>query len=329
MSGILIVAEHSRGILADLSSEMIGAALAVKDTLGGPLRVLVAGDRPDDFVAALDRPGVDEIVLARTDNAHFDAAVYEEATFAAAVRYEPALILIGHSASGGSFAPAVAVRLGSGFAADVFGLTFDETGLRATRAGFDNKVNVTLDFPEKSIVVLTVRGAAFKASEGVGGARAVPLEISLDDVTGRYLHQGFDEAPSSDVDIGKAEFILSIGRGIQDEKNVPRFVALAERIGATLGCSRPVTDSGWLPKPHQVGLTGKVAGNCKLYIALGISGAVQHQHGMKHVETIIAVNTDANAPIYNIATYGCALDVFEFADALERVMPCTKLKHVA
>ncbi|GHU22864.1 electron transfer flavoprotein subunit alpha [Betaproteobacteria bacterium] len=318
MSGILIVAEHTRGVLADISTDLIGAALAVKDKLGGPLRVLIVGEQPHDFAAVLNRPGVDEILLTQTDNAHFDAAVYEEAVIAAAVSHEPALILISHSASGTSFAAAVAVRLGSGFAADVFALDVTDAGVRATRSGFGNKVNVELDFPGKPVVVLTIRGATFKAPEGAGSAKLTPLTVALEGISGRYQHQGFQEAPSSDVDIGKAEFILSIGRGIQDEKNVPRFAALAEKLGATLGCSRPVADSGWLPKPHQVGLTGKVAGNCKLYLALGISGAVQHQHGMKHVETIIAVNTDANAPIYNIATYGCTLDVFEFAAALER-----------
>lgn len=321
MSGILIVAEHTRGVLADHSAELIGAALAVKDRLGGPVRALVVGDSPESFAAALNRPGVDEILLAQTDNAHFDAAAIEEAVVAAALSTEPALILIGHSASGGSFASAVAVRLGSGFAADVFGLEVGATGLQATRAAYGGKVNVKLDFPGKSAVVLTVRGATFKAPEGEGDATVTPQAVTLDGLKGRYRHRGFEEAPASDVDIAKAEFILSIGRGIQDEKNVARFAALAERLGATLGCSRPVADSGWLPKPHQVGLTGKVAGNCKLYIALGISGAVQHLHGMKHVETIIAINTDANAPIFNVASLGCEMDVFEFAGALERAAP--------
>jgi electron transfer flavoprotein alpha subunit len=318
MSGILVIAEHTRGILADSSADLIGAALAVKAQLGGPVRVLVAGDVPRMFAEAMNRPGVDEILLAQTDNAHFDASASEAAALAAARAHEPALILIGHSASGVSFAAALAVQLGSGFATDVFGLEVTTTGLRATRAGFGNKVNVELDFPGKSVVTLTIRGASFKAPEGHGDARITTLPLTLDGLKGRYRHTGFEEAPASDIDIGKAEFILSIGRGIQDEKNVPRFIALAEKLGATLGCSRPVADSGWLPKPHQVGLTGKVAGNCRLYLALGISGAVQHQHGMKHVETIIAVNTDANAPIYNVATCGCVMDVFAFADALER-----------
>lgn len=320
MSGILILAEHTRGTLAELSGELIGAALEVKAQMGGPLRVLIAGDQPDQFVAQLNIPGVDEILTAQLDSPHFDAAAYEEALYLAALQSEPALILIGHSANGISCASAMAVRLGSGFAADIFKIEMAEVGLRTTRSGYGNKVNVEVDFPGKPSVVLTVRGATFKPPIGVGTANVVPLAVDLALVTGRYEHQGFIEAPSSGVDIGKAEFIMSIGRGIQDEKNVPRFVALAEKIGATLGCSRPIADSGWLHKAHQVGLTGKVAGNCKLYIALGISGAVQHLHGMKHIETIVAVNTDPNAPIYNVATYGCVMDVFEFADALERAI---------
>ncbi|MCL4183128.1 MAG: electron transfer flavoprotein subunit alpha/FixB family protein [Burkholderiaceae bacterium] len=318
MSGILVVAEHTRGVLSDLSAELVGAAAQVKERVGGPLRVLMVGEQPEAFVDALNLPGVDEILLGRIDAPHFDVVAHEEAVLAAAVRSEPALVLVGHSANGLGYGAALAVSLGSGFAADVFGIDVAENGVRATRSGYGNKVNVEVDFPGKPVVVLTVRGATFKPPQGTGTATVTPLALGPVPERGRYRHEGYVEAPSAGVDIGKAEFILSIGRGIQDEKNVPRFAALAQRIGATLGCSRPIADSGWLHKAHQVGLTGKVAANCKLYIALGISGAVQHLHGMKHIETIVAVNTDANAPIYNVATYGCVMDVFEFADALEQ-----------
>lgn len=324
MSGILVVAEHTRGTLSDLSCELIGAAIQVKDKLGGPVRVLVAGDKPEVFVDALNLPGVDEILLAHTDNAHFDAVACEVATMAAVTQTEPALVLISHSANGLAYGSALAVCLGSGFAADVFGIEIAENGVRAKRSGYGNKVNVELDFPGKSIVVLTVRGATFKPPTGAGTSSVASITVDLASSRGRYQHEAFIEAPSAGIDIGKAEFIMSIGRGIQDEKNIPRFNTLADMIGATLGCSRPIADSGWLHKAHQVGLTGKVAANCRLYIALGISGAVQHLHGMKHVETIIAINTDANAPIFNVATYGCVMDVFEFADALEQASSVLK-----
>ena len=130
-------------------------------------------------------------------------------------------------------------------------------------------------------------------------------------------HTGYIEAPPSNIDISKAEFILSVGRGIQEKENLPRFEKLAERFGFTFGCSRPIVDSGWLPKPHQVGQSGKVASACKVYLALGISGAVQHLYGMKHIDTIIAVNTDPEAPIFNVATYGVCMDLFELTKELE------------
>ncbi|MBD5802407.1 Electron transfer flavoprotein subunit alpha [Azoarcus sp. Aa7] len=315
MSGILVVAEHRRGLLADISREAVAAAVEARAAIGGPVRVVVIGDEPARHVDGLNQPGVDEILTVTAGGSEFDAMLYEEAVMAVAAEIQPTLVLVGHSADGMALAPALAVGLGSGFASDVFGFGADEQGIYALRSGFNNKVNMSLRFPAKPVVVLTLRGQTWKPSSDTGSAMvkafaAVP--------TPGYSHLEYIEPPASGVDIGKADFIFSIGRGIQDENNVPRFSGLADRIGATLGCSRPVADSGWLPKAHQVGLTGKVAGNCKLYIACGISGAVQHLHGMKHVETIIAVNTDPHAPIFKVASLGVVMDSLAFADALER-----------
>ena len=317
MSGILVVAEHLRGGLADISRELIGAACGLRERTGGPVRVLLVADEPETLLPPLRLAGVDEILTVATGVAHFDPAISEAAAYLAATQCEPEVILLGHSSSGMSYAAGLAVRLGSGFGADVFAVDQGPQGITATRSGYGAKVNIVLEFPDKPMVVLTLRGATFKPPEGAGNPAIVPLVLDLTTVAGRSEHLEFIEAPSSGVDIAKAEYILSIGRGIQEDKNVARFVQLAEKLGFTLGCSRPVADSGWLHKAHQVGLTGKVAANCKLYVALGISGAVQHLHGMKHVETIIAVNTDAHAPIFNVASYGSTLDVFAFADAIE------------
>jgi len=320
MSGILVIAEHTRGVLADISAEMTGAAYRLKQLFGGPLRVLIVGADAADFAASLCLPGVDEILVAQTDNAQFDAGTVGEIACLATMQHEPDTVLIAHSASGMSYASALAVHLGSGFAADVFALDKAEHGLRATRSGYGSKVNIELDFPDKSVVVLTIRGGTFQPAKGSGNAQITSFPVGSNLAGGSYRHEEFVEPASAGVDIGKAEFILSIGRGIQDEKNIPRFAALAEKLGATLGCSRPIADSGWLNKGHQVGLTGKVAANCRLYIALGISGAVQHLHGMKHVDTIIAINADTNAPIFNVATLGSTVDLFEFTDALEKLL---------
>ncbi len=118
--------------------------------------------------------------------------------------------------------------------------------------------------------------------------------------------------------MSSVDFILSVGRGVGEEGNVERFRELAAALGATLGCSRPIADSGWLPKSRQVGQSGKTAVNCKLYIAMGISGAIQHLAGMKHVDTVVAVNTDSNASIFSVAKYGIVGDMFEIAEELRK-----------
>lgn len=318
MSGILLIVEHLRGALSAQTGEVIGLARDVKAHLGGPLRVAVISDKPDRFHADLAFDGVDEVLFVPAPDENFDAAIYTEATVRIALETQPRLVMIGHSVNGMGYGPAVAVRLGGSFVSDAFAVEADGGRLTASRGGYGNKVIARLDLSGHSVSTLMIRGGSAKApaSGGAAPARTFPVDFS-EIAAATAQHAEYIDPPAADVDITKAEFILSVGRGIQDEKNIERFQALAERLGATFGCSRPIADSGWLPKAHQVGLSGKVAQNCKLYVALGISGAVQHLHGMKHVETIIAVNTDRNAPIYNIATYGAAIDLFDFADALE------------
>jgi len=318
MPGILVVAEHMDGTLRDFTGEMIGAAAGLKDTLGAPLTVAVIGDADGTLAQAANLEGVDEVISVAAPDAHFDAALYEEAVCSLASERTPSAIFIAHSASGMAYGPAVAARLGSGFASDVFEIRMDAGEIAITRSAYGGKVNMELGFPGKGCVTLMLRGATFQPPAGEGDGTLTSLTPDFSALAGQASHLEYQPAPPADVDIAKAEFILSIGRAVQDEKNLQRFAELAERLGATLGCSRPVADSGWLPKAHQVGQSGTIATNCKLYIALGISGAVQHLAGMKHVETIIAVNTDAQAPLFNVAHYAATVDIFELAEALEK-----------
>lgn len=318
MAGILVVAEQLDGTLREISAELVGAAVSIKDQVGGPVQVLVIGADPGAMVAGVNMAGVDEILTVETPTDHFDPLIYEEAIVTVGSQKKPSAVLIGHTASGMAYGAAVAARLGSGFASDVFTLGADGEELIATRSAYGNKVEMEMGFSGKGVVVLTLRGATFIPPETVGSAEITPVELDISAIEGVSTHVEYQEAPPSDIDITKADFILSVGRGIQDKDNLPRFSDLADKLGATFGCSRPIVDSGWLPKPHQVGQSGKVASNCQLYFALGISGAVQHLFGMKHVDTIIAVNTDPDAPIFNVATYGTTVDLFELTDALER-----------
>jgi electron transfer flavoprotein alpha subunit len=164
-----------------------------------------------------------------------------------------------------------------------------------------------------------IRPGTFAPALPSGADGAAP--VSAFEVAGlgdaaRTEHAGYREAPAGDVDITKAEFLLSIGRGVAERDNIPRFEELARRLGATLSVSRPIVDAGWMPSGRQVGQSGKTV-KPRVYLALGISGAVQHLAGMRTAETIIAVNTDPEAPIFGVAHYGAVVDMFELADELE------------
>jgi electron transfer flavoprotein alpha subunit len=320
VGGILVAAEHARGTLSAITGELIGAAAALRDQLGGPLTIAVIGDGSAEVAAGANLWGVDKVLNIDVGTPHFDGADYEEVLFRIGNEQQPRLILLGHTVNGMAYAAALAARLGSGFASDVFRLETTDNGIVATRSFYGGKTCADLEFTGKGAVVLSLRGATFPPTTESGTAEIIPVSIDLTGLPGRIRHLDYQDAPEADIDISKADFILSVGRGIQDQDNLPRFAALAERLHATFGCSRPIVDAGWLPKPHQVGQSGKVASSCKLYLALGISGAIQHLYGMKHVETIIAVNTDPGAPIFDVATYGANVDVLEFADALERCL---------
>ena len=154
------------------------------------------------------------------------------------------------------------------------------------------------------------------------GEEAVPNTnpSDLSDTVGIYAHGSVANVSREGVDVGKSEFHSGHGPRNPGRKNIPRFERLAERLAATGACSRPLADLGWLLKSRQVELTGKPAGACKLNLPLGICGAVQHLWGIEHVEMIIGVDSDANAPIFSVATYGVVDDLFEFTDALEKAL---------
>jgi electron transfer flavoprotein alpha subunit len=314
MSGILIVAEQRRGELRPATLELVTAAQSVRRP-GEPVAMALLADEPQRFVPAVSVPGVDEIVTVQLAARDFDPDALETALTALIEARRPALVLVPHSIDSFGYAAALAVRGNYGFATDVFRIVREGDALLATRGGYGQKVNVEVDFPGKEVVLLALRGNVFKPPEG----RATPAVSAFAAPAARARLTGreyIEVSAGDDIDMSGAEFILSIGRGIGEQANVEQFRELAEIVGAALGCSRPVADAGWLPKSRQIGQSGKTASACKLYVAMGISGAIQHLAGMKHVATIVAVNADASASIFSVATYGVVADIFEFAAAL-------------
>jgi electron transfer flavoprotein alpha subunit len=317
MSGILVIAEQRRGELRPVSLELVGAAQSLRRT-GDEVAVAILSDSPDRFAAAVSTSGVDEIVTVKTAAPEFDADTFESAVSALIAARKPDVVLVAHSVDSFGYAAALAARLGLGFATDVFKAERIDGELVATRGGYGQKVNVEVDFPGRGTILLAIRGNVFKPPELAGSPRLTsfdPPAVQSRTTGGEFVELGAGD----DVDMTTAEFILTIGRGIGEEAKVPQFRELADAVGATLGCSRPIADAGWLPKSRQVGQSGKTASACKLYIAMGVSGAIQHLAGMKHVSTIVAVNTDAEASIFGVAKYGIVGDIFEIAEELRRL----------
>ncbi len=307
---VLVIAESRRGELREVTLEVIGAARSVKEAAGGKLIVAVVGEQDP---GAVNVDGVDEILTISTPGAHFEAHVAQAALEALIDAESPALVLLGHTIDSLGFGPAVAARGGLGFASDVTAIAWED-GPVAVRGAYGDKLRAELDFPGRERTLLMLRAGAFEPAAGAGTATVRAVEVAAES---RTEHVEFREAAAGDVDITKADFLLSIGRGIEDKDNIPQFEELAEKMGATLSVSRPLVDAGWMSNARQVGQSGKTV-KPRLYLAFGISGAVQHLAGMQKAETIVAVNTDPEAPIFGVAHYGAVVDLFDVAEELEQ-----------
>jgi electron transfer flavoprotein alpha subunit len=308
---VLIVAEHLQGRVREVTYELVTAARE----LGGPVTVAVIGGDP----AALDvaHEGVDEVVHVKVAQAEFENDVYQAALEGLLAERQPDVVLLGFTVNSMGYGGAVAAKLGLGFASDVFAVAREGDSVIATRAFYGAKVHAELEFPAGKPVLLLLRPTAWQPA-AAGGSPEVS-EHELAPVTSRARHQQLREAEKSDVDITTAEFLLSIGRGIGEQENIAMFEELAEKIGATLAVSRPIVDAGWMTNARQVGQSGKTV-KPKVYLAFGISGAVQHLAGMKTSETIIAVNTDPEAAIFDVAHYGAVADLFDVAEELAKLV---------
>jgi electron transfer flavoprotein alpha subunit len=307
---VLIIAEHLRGQVRPITLELVSAA----KELGEETAVAVIAKDPTAIADQVDVEGVNEIVSVKVDQDEFENDVYREAVEQLISDRSPDVVLVGFTINSMGFAPALAAKLGIGFAPDVFGLRREGDGLVAERSFYGSKVNAEVEFPGHDRVLLMIRPTSWPPAEGDGSAVEAELEVSISGSRARHLD--FEEVGASgDVDITAADFLLSVGRGVGEKENLGQFEGLADKMGATLSVSRPLVDQGWMPSTRQVGQSGKTV-KPKVYLAFGISGAVQHLAGMKASGTIIAVNTDPEASIFNVAHYGSTCDLFDVAEAL-------------
>ncbi|WP_135534876.1 electron transfer flavoprotein subunit alpha/FixB family protein [Halostella pelagica] len=313
MTNVLAVAEHRRGDLRDVSYEAITAGRELADEAGGELHVAVISGDTDEFAERLNREGVDRVHTVDYGE-EFNHDVYHQAVTQLFDAVDAGYLLTPNSVNALDYVPAAANALDLPVVTDVIDLDGGDESLVATREMYGSKVETTTEL-DTGRAAVTIRGGEWPATEDGGDAAVESFDADIDESAVRSTVTGFEEAGGGDVDISDADVLVSVGRGIEEEENLDLIFDLADALDATVSSSRPIVDNDWLPANRQVGQSGKVV-TPDVYIAIGISGAVQHVAGMKGSDTIIAINTDPNAPIFDLADYGVVDDLFDVVPAL-------------
>lgn len=313
MSTYFVIAEHLQGALTETTFETLGAARALADATGGEVVGVLLGHGVQDMAGQL--AAADRVLVAdHPALEHFTPEAYNAALEPLLQEHQPRLTLFQNTAIGMDLAAYLAARLNWPLIAYCNGLRAEDGAIVTTSQIYGGKVFAECRLPEGPGMV-TVLAGAFPAEAGQAGdaPRVETVSVSLDGLRTRF--EALHEPEAEDVDITKADVIVAVGRGIQSEDNLELAEELAQALGGVVAASRPIVDAGWLPRMRQVGKSGQKV-KPKLYLALGISGAPEHVEGMKDSELIIAVNTDPNAPIFDVAHYGVVADLFDVAEAL-------------
>lgn len=311
---VLAVIEHREETIRDVSYELITAGQDLCAETGGDLHLAVISGHVDQFAADVNRQGVDRIHIVEYGD-EFNHDVYVQTVDQLADAVDARYIITPHSVNGLDYAPAVATKLEAALVTDVIACTTDDNGdiLVTKREMYGGKVQASIETDDRAVV--TIRPAEWPETTGDGNATIDSASVDIDEDRIRSTVGGFDAVTDGDVDITEASVLVSVGRGIGEEEHLELIFELAETLDATVAASRPIVDNEWLPKDRQVGQSGKVV-TPDVYLAIGISGAVQHVAGMKGAETIIAINSDPNAPIFDIADYAIVDDLFDVVPAL-------------
>jgi len=319
--GVWVFGEQREGKVAPVVYELIGIGRQLANDRNTELAVVILGDQLNEAVNDLASYPVDKVyVYEAPELAIYDAERYCRVLTDVMRELKPEIVLAGATTTGRSFMSGVAISLYTGLTADCTGLEIGEDGLlHQTRPAYGGNIMATILCPYTRPQMATVRHKVFptSAKRADGVAEVVHLNPKPNLFSSRSKFIEFIETVGEKVNLVDADIIVSGGRGLGGPENFAIIRELADELGAAVGSSRAAVDAGWIPYAHQVGQTGKTV--CpKIYIACGISGAVQHQVGMKSSDVIIAINKDANAPIFDIATYGFVGDLFEIVPALTK-----------
>lgn len=317
---ILVVTEQRQGKWNNASFETLAAAQQIAAAASGAVSAVVVGKGVDALATELAGKNVEQVLQVEHDLLES----YTPDGFCVALKQvieaaKPDLVLFPHTYQVRDFAPKLAATLGKGMIGDCIGYRNDGGKLVFVRQMFQGKTAADVSFVGAGPRFASFQSGAFRADQlaaAEGGAKPIQkvnVELKAEQIRTRPLEL-FKEAKSA-VDLTQAPLIVAIGRGIKAPENIPQAEAVAKAMGAEIAASRPICDEGWLPMERQIGSSGQTVAP-KLYLALGISGAIQHVVGMKGARTIVAINKDQNAPIFEIADYGVVGDIFEIMPAL-------------
>jgi electron transfer flavoprotein alpha subunit len=324
MSGVLVITEQRAGTWNRMSWEALAAGQQLAASVGQSLHAAILGANIGPLAAEAGRHKLDGLLVVD----HPALATYTADGFSAAVeqlirRKSPDYVIFPHTYQVRDFAPKVATRFSQVLVSDVIDI---KAGALVVRQLFQGKLSADVKFGGAAPYFFSVQAGAFRADKLEPAASAPPPEtitIELDQSGIRSRpEEPFRESQRA-VDLTAADIIVSVGRGIKEKENIAMVQELATALGAELAASRPICDSGWLPMERQVGSSGQTV-SPKVYIAVGISGAIQHLVGMKGAKTIVAINKDANAPIFEVADYGIVGDLFEVVPALTEAVKKSK-----
>lgn len=322
MGSILLVAEIQKGKLREASLELVSVARKIGEATGREVKSLVVGQGVSGIAEELAKKGGGEVFLADDAAlANYSVDAYHAAAKAAIAACSPEIVLLSNTPTGWDLAPRLAAALDAAFVSDCFDVEVAGAELVFLRRFFNGKLDARLR-PVGLPIVATMQPGATAAFSGSADGKVTALAVSVDEGGTRFVETKVAEAKG--VDLTKAEVIVSGGRSLGGPEKFQEVIKpLADALGGAMGASRPVVDAGWLPHEYQVGSSGQIVAP-KLYIACGISGAIQHLVGMKGSNFVIAINKDPDAPIFEVANLGVVGDLFEVVPKLTEAVKAAK-----
>ena len=320
--GVWVFIEQNNGQIANVALELLGEGRKLADKLGVELSGVLLGNKVEELARHCFAYGADNVYLV--DGPVFEH--YRTDSYTAAIvdligKYKPEIVLFGATNNGRDFAARIAVRITTGLTADCTGLDIDPDSrlLLQTRPAFGGNIMATILCPETRPQMATVRPKVMKmmTPDYSRTGKIIPYEsnVTEDDISTKILE--IVEYSQKTINLAEADIIVSGGRGIKGPENYHLIEELAEALGGAAGASRAVVDAGWVPHYRQVGQTGKTVAP-RLYVACGISGAIQHLAGMQTSDIIVAINSDPDAPIFDVATFGVVGDLFKIIPLLTK-----------